>query len=167
MNDFNKGRFIDGTEVAPPPTPFTFGVACYPEKHEEAPNLEADVVRFKQKVDAGAEYGVTQLFYDNAKYFDFVKRVRAAGIDVPIVPGVKPFTKLSQLTTIPRTFHCDLPEALVKEAARCRDDEDARRLGVEWGIAQCRELVAAGVPGIHFYSMGSADSIKEIVRQVY
>ena len=167
INDFNQGRFIDGSEVEPPAKPFTFGVACYPEKHEEAPNAASDLVYFKEKVRLGAAYGVTQLFYDNAAYFRFVEKVRAEGISVPIIPGLKPFTKLSQLTTIPKTFHCDLPEALVAEARLCKTDEDARRLGIAWGRHQAQELVKAGVPGIHFYSMGAADSIREIAREVY
>ncbi len=167
LNEFNKGRFIDGTEVDAPEVPFSYGVACYPEKHEEAPNAASDLQWFKRKVEMGAAYGVTQLFYDNAAYFRFVEQARAEGISVPIIPGLKPFTKLSQLTTIPKTFHCDLPEALVKEAAKCHTDEDARQLGIAWGIAQARELIAAGVPGIHFYSMGAADSIAEIARAVY
>ncbi|MBQ7634514.1 MAG: methylenetetrahydrofolate reductase [Bacteroidaceae bacterium] len=167
INDFNQGRFIDGSEVEPPAKPFTFGVACYPEKHEEAPNAASDLAYFKEKVRLGAAYGVTQLFYDNAAYFRFVEKVRAEGISVPIIPGLKPFTKLSQLTTIPKTFHCDLPEALVAEARLCKTDEDARRLGIAWGRHQAQELVKAGVPGIHFYSMGAADSIREIAREVY
>lgn len=167
INDFNQGRFIDGSGVEPPAKPFTYGVACYPEKHEEAPNAASDLVYFKEKVRLGAQYGVTQLFYDNAAYFRFVEKVRAEGISVPIIPGLKPFTKLSQLTTIPKTFHCDLPEALVAEARHCKTDEDARRLGIVWGIHQTQELVKAGVPGIHFYSMGAAESIREIAREVY
>ena len=167
INDFNHGRFIDGTEMEAPARPFAYGVACYPEKHEEAPNAQEDMEWFKRKVELGAQYGVTQLFYDNAAYFDFVNRARAAGINVPIIPGLKPFTRLTQLTTIPKTFHCDLPEALVKEAACCKTDDDARQLGIEWSITQARELIAAGVPGIHFYSMGAAESIKDIAKAVY
>ncbi len=167
INAFNEGCFIDGTTTDAPPEPFTYGVACYPEKHEEAPNGAEDLQWFKRKVELGAGYGVTQLFYDNAAYFRFVEQARAAGIRVPIVPGLKPFTRLAQLNTIPKTFHCDLPEALVNEAAHLHTDDQARALGIEWGIAQARELIAAGVPGIHFYSMGAAESIREIAKAVF
>lgn len=167
INAFNQGKFIDGTQVEPPSAPFSYGVACYPEKHEEAPNASSDLQYFKEKVELGAQYGVTQLFYDNEAYFRFVERARVAGINVPIVPGLKPFTKLSQLTSIPKTFHCDLPEALVLEARKCKTDEDAYRLGIEWGTEQVRQLIKAGVPGIHFYSMGAAESIRQIARNVY
>ena len=168
INDFNAGRFIDGSQREPLAVPFTYGVACYPEKHEEAPNLDTDIAYFKQKVELGARYGVTQLFYDNEAYFNYVARVRAAGIQVRIIPGLKPFTRLAQLTTIPKTFRCDLPEALVAEAKRCKTDDDARALGIEWGIHQAKELIARGhVPGLHFYSMGAGESIREIARQVF
>ena len=168
INNFNAGRFIDGSEREPLAVPFTFGVACYPEKHEEAPNRETDLAYFKQKVELGAKYGVTQLFYDNEAYFNFTQRAQAAGINVPIIPGLKPFTKISQLTTIPKTFHCSLPEALVSEAAKCKTDDDARSLGIEWGIYQARELLSKGnVSGLHFYSMGAAESIREIARAIF
>ena len=167
INEFNKGRFIDGTEMKEHGVPFSYGVACYPERHEEAPNMESDLHWFRRKVELGAEYGVTQLFYNNAAYFDFVGQVRAMGIGVPIIPGIKPFSKLSQLTSIPKTFRVEMPEALTKEAYKCKTDEDAYHLGVEWGIAQCKELIAHGVPSIHFYSMGAAESIREIARAVY
>ena len=134
INAFNQGNFIDGSEVEKPAHPFTYGVACYPEKHEEAPNVQEDLEWFRRKVELGAQYGVTQLFYDNEAYFSFIGRARAAGINVPIVPGLKPFTKLSQLTTIPKTFHCDLPEALVKEGKLAQDrDVCADRRGCAAG----------------------------------
>lgn len=166
VNDFNAGRFLDGSHIEVPGR-FDYGVACYPEKHEEAPNPEEDLGWFCRKVQMGASYGVTQLFFDNAAYFRFVERARAAGVEVPVIPGIKPFTKLAQLTTIPKTFHCDLPEPLAREALKCRTDEEARALGVEWGIHQCRELVKAGVPSLHFYTMGAADSVAAIARAVY
>ena len=153
--------------MIPTRTPFSYGVACYPEKHEEAPNMESDIYWLKRKMEAGAEYAVTQLFYDNRKFFAFVERARQAGITIPIVPGIKPLKKLSQLNVIPKTFKVDLPEELTHEIAKCKTDADMQQLGVEWCIKQCRELLAAGVPGIHFFSIGAADSIREVARQIY
>lgn len=167
INDFNRGIFVDGSEMKVTNTPFSYGVACYPEKHEEAPNMETDLHWLREKQETGAEYAVTQLFYDNRKYFDFVERARAAGITLPIIPGIKPFKKLSQLSVVPKTFKVDLPEALTHEALKCRTDDEAARVGVEWCIEQCRELMAHGVPSIHFYSIGAVDSIREVARAVY
>lgn len=167
INNFNKGIFVDGSEMKVTRTPFSYGVACYPEKHEEAPNIDTDIYWLKRKVEAGAEYAVTQLFYDNRKYFDFVERVRKAGITIPIIPGIKPFKRRAQLSMIPQTFKVDIPEALAAEVQRCKTDEDARQVGVEWCVQQCKELVASGVPSIHFYSIGAVDSIAEVARVVY
>lgn len=167
VNDYNNGKFLNGEDIEFIGEKFSYGVACYPEKHEEAANMQTDMEYFKQKVDLGAGYAVTQMFFDNSKYFAFVEASRKAGITVPIIPGIKPFTKLSQLTTVPKTFHCDLPEELVVEARKCRSDADAKELGVEWGVAQCKELMAHGVPSIHFYSMGAAESIRRIAEQIY
>lgn len=167
INNFNKGIFVDGSEMTVTKTPFSYGVACYPEKHEEAPNLDSDLYWLKKKIDAGAEYAVTQLFYDNRKYFSFVERARAAGITVPIIPGIKPLTKRSQLTVVPKVFHCDLPEPLVNEALKCKTDEEVAQVGREWTIAQCRELMKAGVPSLHFYTVSAVDSIAEIARAIY
>ena len=167
INRFNGGHFEDGSPIKSPGTPFSFGVACYPEKHEEAPNPEADLEVLKQKEEMGAGYAVTQLFYDNAKYFDFVRRAREAGVGIPIVPGIKPLTKLSQLTVVPRTFHCDLPQPLALELQKCKTDEEVKHVGVEWAVAQCRELMAHGVPSIHFYTVSAVESIREIARQIY
>lgn len=167
INDFNQGIFVDGSPIKKTGTPFSFGVACYPEKHEEAPNIDSDIYWLKKKVEAGASYAVTQLFYDNRKYFDFVEKVRKAGIDVPIIPGIKPFSKLSQLTVVPKTFKVDLPAELVGALAGCRTDEDAANVGVEWCVAQCRELMKAGVPSIHFYSYSAVDSVCRVAEQIY
>ena len=167
INNFNQGIFVDGSEMIPTRTPFSYGVACYPEKHEEAPNMESDIYWLKRKMEAGAEYAVTQLFYDNRKFFAFVEHARQAGITIPIVPGIKPLKKLSQLNVIPKTFKVDLPEELTHEIAKCKTDADMQQLGVEWCIKQCRELLAAGVAGIHFFSIGAADSIREVARQIY
>lgn len=166
VNRFNDGFFADGTPMKHPGPRFSYGVAAYPEKHEEAPNLEMDMRYLKQKQDLGAQYAVTQLFYDNRKYFDFVAKAREMGITIPIVPGLKPLAKLSQLTVIPRTFHCDLPQALAKEVVKCKTDEDARQLGIEWTLQQCRELYAAGVHNIHFYTMSAVSSVAAIMRQL-
>ena len=167
INAFNEGKFIDGTPIQAPLTPFRYGVAGYPEKHEESPNMEQDLYWLKKKVEAGADYVVTQMFYDNRKYVDFVERARKEGINVPIVPGIKPFSKLSQLSVIPKTFNVDLPQELVVEAMKCKDDKEARALGIEWCINQCRELIAYGVPGIHFYTVGAVDNVKEVATAVY
>lgn len=167
INNFNNGIFVDGSEMKVTNTPFSYGVACYPEKHEEAPNIESDIYWLKKKVESGAEYAVTQLFYDNQKYFDFVERARQAGINVPIIPGIKPFKKISQLSTIPKSFKVDLPEELAQEVIKCTTDEASYRVGVEWTIKQCRELMAHGVPSIHFYSIGAVDSISEVAKAIY
>ena len=163
---FNDGFFADGTPIKSPGPRFDIGVACYPEKHEEAPNMEMDMQYLKQKQDLGAQYAVTQLFYDNEKYFSFVRKARAMGITIPIIPGLKPLGKLSQLTVVPRTFHCDIPEALAREIELCRTDDDARRLGIKWCVRQCRELYVHGVKDIHFYTMGVVDSVVEIVKEL-
>lgn len=167
INRFNAGFFDDGTPIPQPGEPFTFGVACYPEKHEEAPNLQTDLEILRRKAEMGARYAVTQLFYDNRKYFQFVEMARQQGITIPIIPGIKPLSKLSQLSAVPKTFHCDLPYELSSEAARCKTDDEVRRLGVEWAVGQCRELMAAGVPSLHFYTVSAVESIREIARQIY
>ena len=163
---FNEGFFADGTPIKNPGKPFDIGVACYPEKHEEAPNLEMDMQYLKEKQDLGAQYAVTQLFYDNQKYFDFVDKARQMGITIPIIPGIKPMAKLSQLTVVPRTFHCDIPEPLAREIVKCKTDEDARQLGIEWTVAQCRELYEHGINDIHFYTVSAVDSVVKIVKRL-
>ncbi len=166
VNRFNEGFFNDGSQMKHPGTPFSYGVACYPEKHEEAPNLQMDLEYLKIKQDLGAEYAVTQLFYDNNKYFEFVDAARKAGITIPIIPGIKPMAKLSQLTVVPKTFHVDLPEELAREAVKCKTDADAKALGIEWGINQCRELYDKGVNTIHFYTVSAVDSVVEITNRL-
>lgn len=167
INRYNAGEFVDGSPIKHPGIPFSYGVACYPEKHEEALNPEIDLQWFCRKVELGAEYGVTQLFYDNRAYFRFVEQARAAGVGVPIVPGVKPLTKLSQLQTVPKTFHCDLPDDLAREALKCKTDEEVKALGIEWAVAQCRELMEGGAPSLHFYTVSAVDSIIEIARRIF
>lgn len=163
---FNEGYFADGTPIKNPGQQFDFGVACYPEKHEEAPNLERDMLYLKEKQDLGAQYAVTQLFFDNQKYFEFVKQARAMGITMPIIPGIKPMAKLSQLTVVPKTFHCDIPEPLAREIVKCKTDEDARQMGIEWTTEQCRELYAHGINDIHFYTVSAVDSVVEVVKRL-
>ena len=167
INDFNNGLFQDGSPIKQAYVPVSYGVACYPEKHDESPNAEQDLLWLKRKVDMGAEYAVTQMFYDNRKYFDFVKRAREAGIDVPIVPGIKPMSKLSQLSVIPKTFKIDLPEELVHEVLKCKTDDEVRHLGIEWCTTQCRELLAKGVPGLHFYTVGAVNSVRDVAKAIY
>lgn len=167
VNLFNQGMFVDGTPMKEAPEPFSYGVACYPEKHEEAPNIKTDAGWFCEKVRMGAEYGVTQMFFDNRKYFEFVKYIREMGVTVPIIPGIKPITRLSQLTVLPKVFHCDLPVAFTDLASKCKTDEDVRRLGIEWCVQQCRELKEYGVPSIHFYSNGAWQDIYEVAKEVY
>ena len=166
VNRFNEGFFADGTPITNPGEPFSYGVACYPEKHEEAPNLEMDMQHLLEKQQLGAQYAVTQLFFDNQKYFDFVARARQMGITIPIVPGIKPFAKLSQLTMVPQTFHCDLPQELAAEVVKCKTDDDARQLGIEWTTEQCRQLYAAGVSNIHFYTVSAVESVKEVTKRL-
>lgn len=166
VNRFNEGFFVDGSPIKVPGVPFEYGVAAYPEKHEEAPNLESDVRVLLEKQRSGAKVAITQLFYDNEAYFNFLKLAREMGVTIPIIPGLKPFTKLSQITSVPRTFRCDLPRDLYEELCHCKTDEDVQRVGVEWSIQQCRELVAAGVPDLHFYTLSAVNSIKEIMTRL-
>ncbi len=166
VNSFNEGFFADGSPIKHPGEMFHYGVAAYPEKHEEAPNMEMDMKYLKEKQDLGAKYAVTQLFYDNQKYFDFVAKARAMGITMPIIPGIKPMAKLTQVTQVPKTFHCDMPQELAKEAVKCTNDEEARQLGIEWAVSQCKELYANGVKDIHFYTVSAFKSMPEILRQI-
>lgn len=167
INRFNEGFFDDGTPIQGPVHPFHYGVACYPEKHEESPNMKRDLYWLRQKQDQGAQYAITQLFYDNERYFHFVEMARAAGITIPIIPGIKPLKKASQLTVIPKTFKVDIPSALADEVLRCKDDEAVRQVGVEWCTAQCRELIAHGVPRLHFYALGAVDSVSDVAKAIF
>lgn len=167
INRFNEGFFIDGTPMKERGLPFSYGVACYPEKHEEAPNIESDIAWLKQKVDEGAEYAVTQMFFDNTKYFDFVKRARMAGINVPIIPGIKPIYRQTQLNVLPKTFRVDIPGELVAEIMKCKNDADVALVGREWCTAQCRELITNGVPSIHFYTVNAVEQVYEVAKSIY
>lgn len=164
--NMNKGKYIDEVEQTTP-SRFCIGVGGYPEKHIESPNIQFDLQMLKKKVDAGAEYIVTQMFFDNSKFFRFVDNCREAGIKVPIIPGVKPIVSLSDMKMLPQTFNIDLPEDLIRELSKCKTNEDAWSVGVEWATMQSKELLAGNVPGIHYYTLGSSDNICRIVRAAY
>jgi methylenetetrahydrofolate reductase (NADPH) len=163
----NNGRYLDEDLQNTFPTDFCIGVAGYPEKHFEAPNMKIDMKYLKKKVDLGAEYIVTQMFFDNSKYFEFVDKCHANGIHVPIIPGLKPITSLKQITTLPSIFHIDLPEDLADELDKCTSNEQVKQLGVEWGIKQSKELMDSGVPCLHYYSMGKSDSVVKIAEALF
>lgn len=167
VKQMNEGKYLDDELQNTTPTNFCIGVAGYPEKHFEAPSLNNDIEKLKEKVDAGAEYITTQLFYDNQKYFEYVKKVRAAGITVPVIPGLKPISTKKHLSILPHFFKVDLPDDLVKAVIDCKDNEAVRQVGVEWAIAQSKELKAAGAPAIHYYSMGKVDNIKAIAEATF
>lgn len=165
--ELNKGKYIDDNIKFTTPTDFTIGVAGYPEKHFESPNLKSDLKHLKEKVDAGAEYIVTQLFYDNQKYFNFVEACRKEGITVPIIPGIKPIESLRHITFLPKFFSIDLPTALTDKLEKCSSNEEVKNVGIEWGIRQCKELIEYGVPCLHFYTMGKSSSVKAIAKEVF
>ncbi|RLD75861.1 MAG: methylenetetrahydrofolate reductase [NAD(P)H] [Bacteroidetes bacterium] len=165
--DLNNGIYLDEELKNTAPTNFCTGVAGYPEKHAESPNFQTDIKYLKEKIDAGAEYIVTQMFFDNSMYFDFVDRCREAGINVPIVPGLKPIATKSQLNTLPKTFSISIPEDLQLEIDKCKDNKQARQIGVEWAIMQSKELVAGGAPVMHYFTMGKSDNIRQIAKAVF
>jgi methylenetetrahydrofolate reductase (NADPH) len=165
--DMNHGRYIDSDLKDVQKTNFCIGVAGYPEKHFEAPNRKSDLRYLKAKIDAGAEYIVTQMFYDNRAFFRFVEECKEAGINVPIIPGLKPLATKSQLSVIPHHFHINLPDDLVQMVEKAKTDEEVRNIGVEWCIQQSKELMKAGVPVLHYYTMGKAKSTKEIAKGVF
>lgn len=167
INDYNKGIACDGTLFSAPETPFSYGMACYPEKHEESPNMQSEIYYTKQKQDNGAEYLVTQMFFDNQKYFDFVAACRQAGVTIPIIPGIKPIHLVNQLTVLPKIFRTDIPEPLATELRKCKTNADAVEVGVEWCTMQCKELVAHHVPSIHFYSLNATESIRRVAKEIY
>lgn len=163
----NRGQYLDGALKNTRSTDFCIGVAGYPEKHSESPNMESDIHFLKKKIEAGASYIVTQMFFDNQKYFDFVKICRERGIDVPIIPGLKPLSTQGQMASLPKTFNVDLPESLVKEVIKCKDNKAVRQVGVEWAIHQSKQLLEFGVPVLHFYTMGKSDNIRQIAKAVF
>ncbi|PKP37225.1 MAG: methylenetetrahydrofolate reductase [NAD(P)H] [Bacteroidetes bacterium HGW-Bacteroidetes-15] len=162
----NRSDYMEKYVEHPTPTHFSVGVAGYPEKHQESPNFDADIFHLKQKVDAGAEYIVTQMFYDNTVYFDFVNRCRDKGITVPIIPGLKPVAIKDHQNILPKMFGVTIPSELSKAMSKCKTNSDVRELGVEWTTAQAKELLANGAPIIHLYTMGRADNIEEIAKGI-
>jgi len=167
IHSMNKGIYLSDELQNPTPTKFCIGVAGYPEKHFEAPNLKTDLKYMKQKIANGADYIVTQMFFDNSKFFEFVDKCRAEGINVPIIPGLKPITSRSQISNLPRNFFIDMPEDLIDAIENCRNDNDVKNVGVEWAISQARELMAKKVPCLHFYSMGKSTAIQQIASALY
>lgn len=167
ITDMNKGLYLDEEIQNSAPTDFCIGVAAYPEKHMEAPSMDSDIHFLKKKIANGATYVVTQMFFDNSKFFDFVDKCRAAGITVPIIPGLKPLVTKKQLNLIPHRFNVDLPDALIDEVLKCKDNEAVREVGIEWCVNQSKELVAKGVPVLHYYSMGKSMNIKRIASEIF
>lgn len=163
----NQGKYLHEETENSFHTDFCVGVAGYPEKHFEAPSMKFDLKYLKEKVDRGAEYIVTQMFFDNQKFFEYVKKVREAGIEVPIIPGIKPITTLAQITMLPRTFFLDLPDALTDELEKCKTNAEVKEVGIAWAIEQCKELVMAEVPSLHFYTMSKADATYKIAKEVF
>jgi methylenetetrahydrofolate reductase (NADPH) len=167
VNNLNNGHFLDGTLMEPFETPFSYGVAGYPEKHEEAPNIDSDIYWLKQKIDAGAEYVITQLFFENEKFVSFVEKCRNIGITVPIIPGLKPINKKNQLTVLPKVFHTEIPEALAGELRKCDTKEEITQVGTEWTIMQAKDLLSRGFNLLHFYSMMATQSVYDVAKAVY
>ncbi len=167
ISDLNKGTYLDEDLLNSSCTNFCVGVAAYPEKHMEAPSLDSDIHFLKKRIKNGAQYIVTQMFFDNNRYFEFVEKCRREGITVPIIPGLKPIATKKQLNLIPHRFHVDLPEDLILEVVNCQNNEQVRQLGIEWCVQQSKELQKAGIPVLHYYSMGKSDNIKAIASQVF
>lgn len=166
VDDMNHGKYcVDDIKMEP--TDFCIGAAGYPEKHFEAMNLKTDLIHLKQKVDAGAAYIVTQMFFDNKKYFDFVKSCRDFGINVPIIPGLKPIKTLNHISFLPKFFHIDYPEELSTELLKCKTNKDVETVGIEWGIQQSKELFSQNVPCIHYYTMSNSDAVKAIASNLF
>ncbi len=163
----NEGKYLDEELEDAIPSDFCIGVAGYPEKHFEAPNFQSDLRWLKKKVDLGAAFIVTQMFFDNQRFFQFVADCREAGIEVPIIPGLKPIATKRHLNILPSIFKIDVPETLEKEVLKCSDNEAVKELGIEWSIQQSKELMAANVPVVHFYSMGKSDAIYRIARELF
>jgi methylenetetrahydrofolate reductase (NADPH) len=166
VGNLNNGIYQDKDIQNGSKTNFCMGVAGYPEKHFEAPNLEIDLQRLKEKVDAGAEYIMTQMFFDNQKFFDFVKACRALDIHIPIIPGLKPLTSKKQLSVLPRIFHVDIPSALSNDVMKCKTDAEVETVGTEWLIQQSKELKSFGVPVLHYYTLGKPRLIHDVVKEI-
>ncbi|WP_055443616.1 methylenetetrahydrofolate reductase [NAD(P)H] [Lacinutrix himadriensis] len=167
IQNLNCGQYLHDVLEVDDKSDFCIGVAGYPEKHIEAPSLQTDLKRLKEKVDAGADYVVTQMFFDNQKYFKFVEAAKKAGIHVPIIPGIKPIAVQRHLQLLPQVFKIDLPQDLIQAVENCKDNKQVREVGIEWAIKQSKELQDAGVPVLHFYSMGKSDNIKTIASALF
>ena len=167
IRHLNNGQYLDPTVKNGLSTDFCVGVAAYPEKHFEAANLDVDIQHLKQKVEAGADYIVTQMFFDNQQYFRFLDRLREAGITVPVIPGLKPISSQRQIDLLPRSFHIDIPQALVNEINKAKTADAVYRVGIEWAIEQSRDLLAHGAPAIHYYTMAKPDNVCQIVEEVF
>ena len=167
INGLNKGHYLDEELQHSHTTDFCIGVGGYPEKHMEAPSLEKDVAFLKQKVEAGADYIITQMFFDNQKYFEFVKRCREEGINCPIIPGLKPISTIKQLSLLPHRFHVDLPQDLIQAVESCSSNAQVKEVGIEWCIAQSQELIEAGVPVLHYYTMSRSENIHKIAKAIF
>lgn len=167
ISDMNNGVYLDEALENGSKTDFCISAAAYPEKHFEAPNMQSEIYFLKKKIELGAEYVVTQMFFDNQKFFDFVKLCREEGITVPIIPGLKPFATKSQITTLPSIFHIDLPDELLKELLKCKDNNAIKEVGVEWAIQQSKELKEFGVPSLHYYTMSKSKLTQRIVKEVF
>jgi len=165
--NLNNGNYMDEDLQNAKPTNFCMGVAGYPEKHFESPNLKSDLKHLKEKVDAGADYIVTQLFYDNQKFKDFVTACRNVGIKVPIIPGIKPISTKAQILSLPKFFHIDLPDDLVDAIDKCKTDEAVKQVGIEWAIQQSKDLIDFGAPCLHYYTMGKSVAVKEIAKAIF
>ncbi|WP_136669044.1 methylenetetrahydrofolate reductase [NAD(P)H] [Flavobacterium sp. H122] len=167
INNLNNGIYLDADLQNTNKTNFCIGVAGYPEKHMEAPSLDSDIYFLKQKIKNGADYIITQMFFDNKKFFEFVDKCRASGITVPIIPGLKPISTKKQLNLIPHRFKVDLPDDLIMAVVKAKDNEAVKEIGIEWCIAQSKELQKAGIPVLHYYSMGKAENIRTIAKEVF
>lgn len=163
----NQGEYLNPNLKNTSASDFCVGVAGYPEKHYESPNMETDIYWLKHKVEAGADYIVTQMFFDNSKYFHFVERCREAGIQVPIIPGLKPISTFKDIDLIPRAFYIDIPNELCQEVGKCKTKEQVREVGVEWTTQQALELKRYGVPALHFFTLGQSDNIRKIASRVF
>lgn len=167
ISNMNHGKYLEESLIDTNPTNFCIGVAGYPEKHFESPNMQSDIENLKRKVDAGAHYIVTQMFFDNKDFFRFRDECRKVGINVPIIAGLKAISLLNDIKTLPQSFHLDLPNDLVTAIQKCKTDKEAREIGIEWATMQTKELIKAGVPGVHYYTYGSSDNIARIVKASY
>ena len=165
--NMNQGKYLHEETEPSFQTDFCVGVAGYPEKHFEAPSLKFDLKYLKEKVANGASFIVTQMFFDNQKYFDYVAKVREAGIDVPIIPGIKPISTLGQITALPRSFFLDFPDDLTDALFKCTTNAQVKEVGIEWAIKQCKELMEAKVPSLHFYTMSKAETTYRVAKELF